>query len=166
MNKLEIEIIFSKSKTIGSFALRKYMNTKFSHVLLKLNYASLDREVIYEASNVGVRCMKLQNWETHNQIIDRFPITLSPDRKKELIKYCIDHLGIKYGFLSIPAILFHDLIQKNIGLGDDGERRMICSEFLYLAVKDIIGEINEDSDFIKPSEIYSKLKEKYHASNI
>jgi hypothetical protein len=57
------EIIFSRSKKIASKALAFYMGVPFSHVLLKLSYPSLDREVIYEASNTGVRSMKLQNWE-------------------------------------------------------------------------------------------------------
>jgi hypothetical protein len=69
-------------------------------------------------------------------------------------------LGACYGYLTLPAIVFHDLFKKKIGLGDDGERRMICSEFLYLAVKDLVGEIDKDTDFIRPDEIYMKLKEK------
>lgn len=161
------EIIFSRSKTVGSYVLRKYMGVPFSHVLLKLSYPSLNREVIYEASIIGVRSMRLENWEKHgNEIVHRFPISLSPERKKELITFCIDHLGVSYGYLTLPSILIHDLIKKPIGLGDDGERRMICSEFLYLAVKDLIGEVDKDTDFIKPVEIYMKLKERLNDNSI
>lgn len=54
----QITIGFSKSKKflpIGSWLIRAYMGTPYSHVYLKFYSQSLNRTLIYEAVGGGVR---------------------------------------------------------------------------------------------------------------
>lgn len=162
-----VEILFTTTSKWSWFSafLRFYLGAPFSHVCLKIHSDFYERTMIYEASAGQVQAERFENWEKRNKIIARFPIEVSPERKKETIQFCIDHLRRKYGLLSLFNIFLRDKLGIQANLGADGHERFICSEFAFLTLKPEIIQvaknkgitIYEEADFIDPTEIYSFL---------
>jgi uncharacterized protein YycO len=156
MNKdVKIDIIFSTTQSLVSWYLRSYfgMNTPFSHVCLKIHSDHYQRTIIYEANGKGIRAEEYSLWDQRNKTIFKFPLRVTAQRKYNMIQYCIDNLGKEYGH---DTIWYHILDNKfgiPTKLGFDGNKKMMCSEFVYEICKDEINFIYEALGYIVPESI-------------
>lgn len=168
MSNKDVEILFSTPKKwhLSSQIIKWALGSSFSHVCLKINSSFYERDLIYEASAGQVQTEKFENWEERNKILYRYEVNVSDLRKKEIIQYSIDHLRYKYGVLSLVAIFFKDKFGIKLPFGVDGDRKFICSEFIFLCMKDELVEmaqkqhiqIDEEADYIDPTEVHAILK--------
>jgi len=97
----QITIGFSKSKKflpIGSWLIKSYMKTPYSHVYLKFHSQSLDRTLIYEAVGGGVRFIGTKVWQKHAVEVKSYTIDIEKINQIKLIQFCVDNAGIDYGF--------------------------------------------------------------------
>jgi uncharacterized protein YycO len=167
MKDVKVEVIFSTTSSLVSWYLRSWfgMNTPFSHVCLKIHSDYYQRTIIYEANGKGIRAEEYNLWKERNQIVFRFPINVSKDRKYKMIQYCIDNLGKEYGQ---DTIWFHILDNKfgiPTKLGFDGNKKMMCSEFVYEICKDEMNfiyeqlniDIPESIELVHPKGLYEVL---------
>ena len=172
MNTEKIEIIFSTPKkfAFSSFLLRTKlfgMGTPFSHTCLKITSKTYKRTLIYEAGGNGIHATEFNNWEKKNKSIYAHDFLVSLERKREIIGYCIDHLGIKYGWWTIIFLWLRDKWDFIINRGIDGTKTLICSEFAYLMLKDEVDQLYSEKnrelpksiDEMHPRELYTALKE-------
>jgi len=170
MIQKEVEILFSTPKKwhLSGQIIKWTLGAKFSHVCLKINSEFYERVMVYEASAGQVQAENYDNWLKRNKVLSRFDVTVSSERKKKMIQFCIDHLRFKYGFWSLIGIFFNDKFGIRLPLGIDGAKKFICSEFTYLCLKDEILEIakskqievDQIEDYIDPTEVYKILASK------
>lgn len=168
----EVSVIFSTPKKFhfSSWALKTKifgMGTPFSHACLKIYSTAYDKTVVYEASGSGIRAEKFENWKMKNKVIHEYSFNVPQERKVEIIKYCIDHLGIQYGFRTIAYLFLQDKFGWIIGGGKDGVNSFICSEFAYFMLKEELDKLYsqiqrplpESMEDLHPRELYEALIE-------
>ena len=153
----KITIGFSKSRkkfAIGSWLIRWYMKTPYSHVYVKFHSESLDRTLIYEAVGSGVRFIGMSKWDRHAEEVATFDIQVSNDKYLELLRYCIDNAGVEYGFFQNIGVVIAGLFKEKFNRFNDG---MNCSENTY-NIADLVGiKIEKDKNLVTPKDIYQKL---------
>jgi hypothetical protein len=156
----ELTIGFSKPKNrlfpIGSWLIRLYLGTSYSHVYLKFNSNSLRRNLIYEAVGTGgVRFVGSQMWSNQAEELESFTLNLSASRKKLILIHCVDMAGYKYGWLQNIGILIARLLKLKRNPFKKGKN---CSE----AIADILAlegyTFNMEHDLVTPRDIYEALK--------
>lgn len=172
MSTEEVEIIFSTPNkfVFSSFLLKTKlfgMGTPFSHSCLKITSKTYNRTLIYEAGGNGIVALEYQNWAKKNKEIYQHKFLVSLERKREIIGYCIDHLGIQYGWWTILFLWLRDKWDFIIKRGIDGSNTLICSEFAYLMLKDEVDNLYAQKeralppsiDEMHPRELYQALKD-------
>jgi uncharacterized protein YycO len=152
-----ITIGFSKSKkkfAVGSWLIRWYMETPYSHVYVKFHSESLNRTLIYEAVGSGVRFVGMSKWSSHAEEVATFDIQVSDDKYLELIRYCIDNAGVEYGFMQNIGIVLSGLFKEKFNRFNKG---MNCSETSY-NIGELAGlNLQKDKNLITPKDLYDKL---------
>jgi hypothetical protein len=148
-----LTIGFSKSKKflpIGSWAIRAYMGTEYSHVYLRFYSESLSRSLIYEAVGKGVRFVGLPIWKQHSEEVKSYDIVVNDESYLKTLQYCVDNAGIEYGYLQNLGVFISDILNLNKNPLDKGKN---CSE----AVAEMLHlegyEINKEYNLITPLDI-------------
>jgi len=153
-----IIIGFSKSKKflpIGSWLIRLFEQTPYSHVYLKFHSESLNRTLIYEAVGSGVRFIGSTAWEQHAQEVASFDVDIIQCNYITLLQYCIDNAGIEYGYMQNIGISLAKLLNLKTNPFQTGKN---CSELVseILKVEGFKPVINKD--LITPKDVYNMLK--------
>lgn len=98
----EIIVGFSRPKNkfkIGSYLIRLWLQTNYSHVYIKFYLKSSDRTLIYEAVGSGVRFIGCTQGETHASEVKSFKLNISKDNYLSLLKFCVDNAGVNHNAL-------------------------------------------------------------------
>lgn len=109
--------------------------TPYSHVYMRVSANSLDRELVYHASEDNLHFMNFDEFKNINNIIEEYIIPISAEEKKKVLQYCIDRAGRHYGkreFVGIGAVrLVKWLTGRQIKnpLRNE-EKTMVCSELV------------------------------------
>ena len=153
-----IIIGFSKPKKmifpIGSWLIRLWLKTPYSHTYMKFYSESLNREIVYEAVGSGVRFIGLKQWTEHAQEIDCFTVTLKNSNYITLMQYCIDHSGFDYGFMQNIGIFLADIFRlKN----NPFKKGLNCSEQIAKILSLEGYKFDKPFDLITPKDIYQVL---------
>lgn len=160
-NKVEtVTIGFSKSRKklpIGSWLIRAYMGTPYSHVFLKFYSETLDRELIYEAVGGGVRFIGSEQWKKHAVEVASFKVDLVKDNRVSLLQYCIDHAGENYGFLQNLGIPLTSLFNLGSNPFQSGTN---CSEEVYKVLLLSGYPKTKKKDLVTPRDVYEILQQK------
>lgn len=154
-----ITIGFSKSKkkfAIGSWAIRLYQNTEYSHVYLKFHSEALNRVLIYEAVGGGVRFIGSSAWEKQAIEVASFDLDIKQCNYVTLLQFCVDHAGLEYGFLQNIGLLFCDLFKMKENPFKKGKN---CSEMVAEILKLEGVVINKDFNLVTPKDIFEVLSE-------
>lgn len=134
----------TKFLPIGCWIIKAYMNTSYSHVAFEFS-TNRGKSLVYEAVGVGVRYISKAIWLENVAIQESYTISMTELQYNILMDFCIDHTGIKYGYLQNIGIFIANLfkLKKN----PFNMKEEVCSQ--------IIGEILEELGFIfnKPTEL-------------
>lgn len=152
-----ITIGFSKSKkklAFGSYAIRMFQGTEYSHVYIKFKSDSLQRTLIYEAVGGGLRFIGTKVWESHAEEVASFSIDISQENYIILMQYCVDNAGTEYGFTQNIGVAICELLNLKKNPFKDGKN---CSE--------VVGEIlklegfvfGKETNLLTPKDIYKVL---------
>lgn len=114
----KVTIGFSKSRKklpIGSWLIRLYQGTPYSHVYLKFHSESLNRTLVYEAVGGGVRFVGNKLWEEHAEEVKSYTIELKKCNRVRLMQFCVDNAGIDYAYGQNIGIVLADIfnLKKN-----------------------------------------------------
>jgi hypothetical protein len=152
-----LTIGFSKSKkpfAFGSWLIRKYQKTPYSHVYVKFRSESLNRVLIYEAVGSGLRFIGSNVWNSHATEMFSFDIEVTEASYIGLLQYCVDNAGTDYGFLQNIGVVLSNafgLLRNPFSKGKN------CSE----AVSDMLRmegyEFNKESNLLTPKDVYNAL---------
>jgi hypothetical protein len=156
-----ITIGFSKPKNrllpIGSWLIRLYQKTEYSHVYLEFYSESTNRGLIYEAVGSGIRFIGTKQWELHAQEVKSFTISITNCNYVELMQFCIDNSGNEYGFLQNIGIFIADLFNLSKNPVSKG---MNCSEVLGKILKLEGYLFDKEDNLLTPKDIELALVNK------
>lgn len=155
MKKLVIG--FSRSKKrfpIGSWLIRLYLGTKYSHTYLRFRADKYDRNLIYEAVGSGVRFIGQKMWESHAEEVKSHEIEVSEAGYNKIMVLCIDNAGMNYGFLQNAGIIVANIfnLDKNPFPADTN-----CSEELAKILHEEGYRFNKEFNLITPKDIDEAL---------
>lgn len=162
MEKETIYIGFSKARgrfPILSWLIRAIEGTKYSHTYLRIPSAWLQRNFYFQASSVMVNFMGAKYFDEHAEVVEEFPIRVSPETKKKIWQYCIDNAGKPYSVKQLPGIGIV-LLGKALGKDwknpfSDGRSMVVCVEAIADLMEETLGtDIKEDLDSIGLKELH------------
>ena len=161
-----IIIGFSKATCpfkIGSWLIRKYLGTNYSHVFLKFKSTKFDRDLVYEAVGSGVRFVGKIEWEKHATVTDEYVIEIEEHDYIKLMQYCIDMSGQPYGILQNIGLV----LAKALGLKSNPFKRGInCSELITNILIQNGRSVSFNPNLSTPKDIENLLKESLLSSKI
>ena len=149
---------FSQTNKIGSYALRHYMKTDYSHVFFELDHVHLfGQNTIFHASmSSGVSYWSDSNFNKSNTKTHLYEIKLSEERYRALRAKLHNRAGEHYGFMQNLGIVLVD-IAKNLGISMQNPFRKAsnCSELVFYALVDLHPELflEFDPNTIRPDHI-------------
>jgi hypothetical protein len=152
-----ITIGFSKSKkrfAIGSWAIRAFQGTKYSHVYIKFKSDSLQRVLIYEAVGAGLRFIGTKVWESHAEEVVSFSIDIDQENYLTLMRYCVDNAGTEYGFTQNIGIAICELLRLKNNPFKKGKN---CSEVVGEMLKLEGFSFVKETNLLTPKDIYEVL---------
>lgn len=148
---------FSRPKKwkLFSAVVKWYLKTPYSHVYMKFYSKSLDRWIVYEAVGNGVRFIGQKLFDETVDIIKEFEIDISDEKQKELLVWCVDNSGVKYGCLQLIGIFIANILKLKRNPFKSGK---ICSELIAEAIENAeIYKFKKDLNLVTPKEIYNLL---------
>ena len=148
-----VTIGFSKSKkkfAIGSWLIRKWMRTEYSHVYIKFQSNSLNRELIYEAVGTGLRFIGTKVWESHALEVKSYLIEVKKCNQIRLLQYCVDNAGVEYGTVQNLGIFTAKVFGNKKNKFNQGKN---CSEVIGEILKLEGYEIKKDVNLLTPLDI-------------
>lgn len=148
-----ITIGFSKSKkkiAIGSWAIRAYMKTEYSHTYLGFYSASLDRNLKYEAVGSGVRFIGENQWKDHAIEVKKYDIQISDANYIELMQNCVGNASIDYGFWQNIGVVVAAICRLKKNPFNSGFN---CSELVGRILKNEGYKIEKDLNLLTPKDI-------------
>lgn len=156
---MQIEIGFSKSKKclpIGSWLIRAYLCTPYSHVYIKFHSESLNRTIIYEAvGHGGVRFVGSNIWKKQAKEVESFIIDVKKCNYTFLMQELIDNSGVTYGFMQNIGIVLANVFNMK---SNPWKKGMNCSELVAIILKSEGYNIDKPLDLVTPKDIYNVLK--------
>jgi hypothetical protein len=155
----KVVIGFSKPKSkfpVGSWLIRLYQGTSFSHTYLKFYSRSLDRLLVYESvGKVGVRFIGNKRWETHAIEVESFTITLKTLNNVKLMQECVDNEGEDYGFCQNIGVVIADILNLQKNPFKKGKN---CSELISEILQDEGYTLPKEPNLMTPKDVYDLLK--------
>lgn len=136
------------NKKIGSEVIKFYQKTNYSHVLIIVN------DIVFQASHGRVNVFHITEFLSENKIVDSIEI----DHSECDFEFMFKTLGRRYGFIQLYKIAAKYLlltkikIIKNFKYKDNGEKYLICSEYVGRFLK--LPWVN---DLTSPAEIITYL---------
>lgn len=153
-----LQVGFSKPKNkclpIGSWLIRLYQRSAYSHVYLKFYGKSINRWLVYEAVGNGVRFIGSTMWEKHAEEVDSFTLDVEDELYTKIMQYCVDHAGIEYGFMQNIGIAIARLFKMNNNPFRKGKN---CSEAIGEVLELKGYQIDKPLDLMTPKDVYNVL---------
>lgn len=161
-----ITIGFSKSKkkiAIGSWLIRKYMGTSYSHVSFHFNTSTMNRTLVYEAVGSGIRFIEKSNWEKYAELVVSYEIEVSNEIYVRMMQTCIDNAGLKYGYMQNIGVIIAKLFKLEYNPFPENDN---CSELLLRLLIEAGYSIEKSHDLVTPLDIENMLKQPYIAKEL
>lgn len=158
------KIIFTKRKgfNILDRIIRLVLGTKYSHVLLEINFKNIERTLYFHASAFGVETLNSLDMLEKYDIVYRREIEVVQERGLAVKQFCVDNLHKGYGWLTFISIGAKKLFRALTPYGRDSDRSFICSEFvghaLAIALPSLLNNFELKSDLMSPKELYKIVR--------
>lgn len=140
---MNITIGFSKHKGFAplSWLIMLCEGTPFSHAYIKVHSASLDRNIIYQATGAGVNFVGEQLFDQSAQVVYEFKIPLEKASHNKLLQWAVDNAGKPYGHMQMVGLGLVRLA-KLLGLRiknpfPNGTGSYVCCELVAAALEDV-----------------------------
>ena len=153
-----ITIGFSRSRKIlpiGSWLIRLYQKTSYSHVYIKFYSESLNRALIYEAVGSGVRFIGTRIWEKHAEEVFSYTFKIKECNSITTLQSLVDDAGLDYGFLQNVGIFLADILGWKSNPWKKGRN---CSEVVGKLLKSEGFVVDKPLDLLTPKDIHTILK--------
>jgi len=150
-----VTIGFSRPKNkllpVGSWAIRAFMKTPYSHVYIRFYSESINRTLIYEAVGTGgVRFVGFNLWSSQAEELKSYTLQVKKCNSTTLLQELVDDCGMKYGYLQNFGIFLASVLGWNKNPWRKGRN---CSEIVAKFLKSEGYEVKKSLDLITPKDI-------------
>ena len=130
-----------------SWAICAVEGTRYSHAYVKIRADSLDRNLIYQATGIGVYFVGERNFLTKAIPIEEYEFEISDGARTAFLQKAVDNCGIPYSkseVIGMGVVRLFGLFGKKIkNPFADGKGAYICVE--------LVTEVLQDFDLIPDS---------------
>lgn len=130
---MELIVGFSKRKAFGSWVIRKFEGTEFSHVYLRFEVKKWQTSLVYHAVGGGVGYVGHQNFLKENVVIRESRILIADSERDALLKWCAERAGAKYSYFQLVRLAWRRICLK-LGLAVprtvQDPANFVCSELV------------------------------------
>lgn len=148
-------IAFSKPKSkwaIGSILIRAIEKSPFSHAIVRWHSASLDRDMVYQASHGMAHFMEGSRFDAETEIMTAYQIELTDEEFTATVQKCVDLAGVKYGLFQLWGMG----LERLTGIRNpwrDGEQTFVCSELVGDLLSLSEGTVPLDLELAGPKQL-------------
>lgn len=157
----KVWIGFSKNHKIGSYLIRCYLDSNFSHTFFRFKDDSFEDSMVFHAVGKGLTFISETNFLKENVRVDEFKLDISEELYIELRNACNKHAGLHYGYLQNIGLVLMKIFCLNNNPLNDG---INCSEWVAYCLEEIFPEDWDSSkmDFnnVSPTDIHDYLSNK------
>lgn len=150
---MKIKIVFTKPKNkilpIGSYLIRLYQKTGYSHVAL-IFQTSRGKKLVYEAVGSGIRYISKNKWLENVIVVESFELEISAENYIQIIDYCIENAGYDYGFMQNIGIAVAEIFNLKKNPFKKGKN---CSEVLAEVLVKNGFDVTKPLDLVTPKDI-------------
>lgn len=156
MDKKLVEFIFTypKSFKIAAWIIKMRLGTSYSHVAIKVRDSETSLNEIYQASHGMVHSIEEENFRNENHILKSFELYGDRESMIRLLTFLKKQEGKSYSELGAIACTIKPL--RMIGIGQDGDREFICSEYGARALEEFVGKklnfFSLKTDYVDPED--------------
>lgn len=160
-----IYVGFSKSNKklpIGSWLIRAYQRTEFSHVYIRLKTKPrFPSDKILHASEGLVQNMSSTQFDKKHRVVKEFPIEVTENRYKNLVDVMHELSGANYSFMqNFGIFLVETLSLLGIKIKNPWKTGWNCSEYVaHILWEDVPGFDGFDPNLVIPKDLYNILSE-------
>lgn len=159
-----ISLTTSKSFSIPSMLIKAIEKRPYSHIALSWYSPSIERQIYYHSTSMGVHFLNSDNFEKDNKVVKHFKLHLNRDRSKAMLQKCVDLAGMGYDFVNIAKIAvnkFLSLFGTSVNWKPSGENKNICSELIVNVLHPLFPliKLTKAPDFYTPSDVDALLDE-------
>lgn len=160
---VRIRIGFSKPKNklfpAGSWLIRLFENTKYSHVFVRWYSVGADTDIVYEAGGTYINFKAGKIFDKKAETVHEYETIISKEVYKKLLKYCMSNAGVQYGFKQIIGIALVKLFKLKKNPFSDGNKSQVCSELVGNIIENLeLGDIDINLDIAGPRDIKEFLE--------
>lgn len=159
-----------RSKKVFSEAIMRMQRTNFSHVYVKIDWPSADRQLVYQASGLQVNFESWNHFQTHAHSVAEFKLDMNEDAYSKIATYICDNLNKPYSMKQILGMFFLCLGKRfEISVTNPYKNRhdaFICSEIGADILKTGNIDIGSDSEDVGPKELFDFLETNFNEMRI
>lgn len=151
---------FSKPRNrtfpIGSYLIRFYERSEYSHVYLRVYIPEVKKYVIYEAVGHGIRFISQDQWEKTAESVREFTVPISENQNRALVAECFNNCGKLYGFWQNIGIFIAEIFNLN---HNPFTKYRNCSEEVAKRLSDVGISFKKPINLISPKDLYEYFNE-------
>lgn len=160
------DIVFGFSKSakkfpIGSWLIRLYQNTPFSHTYVRIKPRIFKYDDIIHASEGKVLRMSGKQFDKRHTVVEEFSFQISDELYREVLNEMHEVSGDDYSIMQNIGILYVDIARiLGFRVVNPFQTGWNCSEFELKVLKLIYPEDFKylDPNTVTPKELYDILK--------
>lgn len=154
---------------IFSYLIRWVQGTEYSHCYIRWYSRSLDEDMYYHAKGVSVNFMASEVFLDKNRDVEVFPIEVTDDQKRDIVKWCVNNAGKSYdllGVFGVGYVLFMKKFGKKVvNPFRNGKASMYCLEQVAYLMKDALQLDISDIESMDLLDLRNVVKE-YNAKPV
>jgi hypothetical protein len=155
MRKISIGLSAPNKFKLGAFAIQKYINRDYSHVLIYWHSDSINKTLVYQASLGMVHFCSMERFESHNSVVKHYDLEVTDNQFNKLVSKCVELAGVEYSVLELLGIFTNNVLNRDL-IGD--QPGFICSELVAELLQDVTGgKFSKPLHLVNPSDVDSFL---------
>lgn len=154
-----VTIGFSRPKNItfpiGSWLIRAFQRTSYSHTYVRFYSENLNRTLVYEAvGSGGVRFVGYKEWSKKAEELHSFTLNVKKCNSVTMMQDFVDYCGVEYGHLQNLGIFLASVFGWKSNPWKKGKN---CSEIVGKFLKAEGYKIDKPLDLLTPKDVYEIL---------
>jgi hypothetical protein len=147
-----------------AWGIRLVERTPYSHVYMKFWSDSLQRWLIYHASQRDLHFNNLEMFEQYNRVLKEYKVFASKKDRTEGLQLCVDRVGWAYGRMQLVGMAAVRVVKAWFGWKvknpfADAEKTQVCSEIAGRVLKIVGGPIDVSAlEYEGPRYIYDAIQ--------
>ena len=109
MIKLNVGFSVPIKPTLFAKAIMWVDGTKYDHAYIKWSFDQIDRELIYQASNLAVNFETTLKFATHAIVVEEYEVEISEDVFKKVVQFAFDNSDEDYSIKEIVGFAWMKL---------------------------------------------------------